>query len=155
MAEELWIKIEADQTPTIIATGGEENLTLKDMQGAVGGLIEYCTFGHNVQFPVPQTNGAGFVMATVLDVIANEEGRLVAEPEINPIGTYCAFGIPIFEAPYMIVGDVLIHVKIEDDAQRCTANDIIKLIMGMTEPQTSHMMPNPALYEADYGVDEQ
>ena len=158
MTAEYWIKINTDCTPTIIAEGGEDAIGLKEMQGAVGGLIEYCTFGRNVQLPVPHPKEGRMVMATVIDCIAHEEGRLVAEPKVNPIGTYAAFGQSITEAPYAIVGDVLVHVRIADDAPSATPMQLVELIMGdniVRSPTDSHMMPHMGADEADYGVEEE
>lgn len=149
---EIWIKISTEQRPTLIAEGGEESLTLAQKQDAVGGLIEYCTFGRNVQLPIPNPSGEGFIFATVLDVIANEEGRLKAEPQQNAIGTYCAFGVPIFEAPYMIVGDVLVHVRVDEYPEVATQSDILGLVMGI-DAMRSHMMPSLVLDEADYDME--
>tara|TARA_R100000231_G_scaffold34814_2_gene30755 strand:+ start:3113 stop:3592 length:480 start_codon:yes stop_codon:yes gene_type:complete len=156
---ELWIKIEANSRPTIIAEGGEENLTLKDMQGAVGGLIEYCTFGRNVKLPVPNINGGGFidggglVMAEIIDVIAHEEGRIYGE-EPNLIGTYAAFGVPAKDAPYPIVGNVLVHVRIPEEPQPTTIEEMLLLVMGIK--QVSHMVfPSGACDDANYEMKEE
>lgn len=153
MSKKLWIKISTDQRPTILGEGGDGALTLEQMQEAVGGLIEYCTFGRNVQLPVPNPSGEGLVFATVLDVVANEEGRLVADPQQNAIGTYCAFGQSIFEAPYLIVGDVLVNVRIDDNPEVASQEDIVRLIMGV-DALRSHMMPSLSLEEADYDMEE-
>ena len=150
---ELWIKIETDSRPTIIAKGGEENLTLKDMQGAVGGLIEYCTFGRNVKLPVPSINGGGLVMGEIIDVIAHEEGRIYGE-EPNLIGTYAAFGVPAQEAPYPIVGNVLVHVRIPEEPQPTTIDEMLLLVMGIK--QVSHMVfPSGASDDANYEMKEE
>jgi len=154
MSRKLWIKISTQQRPTILAEGGEGALCLEQMQEAVGGLIEYCTFGRNVQLPVPNPKGDGMVFATVVDVVAHEEGRLVAEPRGNAIGTYCAFGMPIHEAPYQIVGDVLVNVRIDDNPEVASQEDIVRLVMGI-DALRSHMMPSLSLAEADYGVEEE
>jgi len=157
MTTEYWIKIETNCTPTIIAKGGEDAIGLKEMQGAVGGLIEYCTFGRNVQLPVPHPTEKRMVLGTVIDCIANEEGRIYGF-DANPIGTYAAFGQPITEAPYAIVGDVLVHVRIADDAQTATPQQMLEMILGvktMRSPKDSHMMPNMGADEADYGVEEE
>ena len=147
---ELWIKIEASSRPTIIAEGGEENLTLKDMQGAVGGLIEYCTFGRNVKLPVPDNKKGGLVMAEVIDVIAHEEGRIYGEAP-NAVGTYAAFGVPATQAPYAIVGDVLVHVRIPKDAPKTNIDTMLEMVMGIKK--SSHMILSSLnSEEADYEI---
>ncbi len=148
----LWIKISTEQRPTILAEGGDGALSLEQMQEAVGGLIEYCTFGRNVKLPVPNPSGEGLVFATILDVVAHEEGRLVGDPQQNAIGTYCAFGMPIYEAPYMIVGDILVNVRIDENPEVASQEDIVRLIMG-EEALRSHMLPSLHLIEADYEMD--
>ena len=151
MSRKLWMKIDTEQKPTILAEGGNDALSLAQKQEAVGGLIEYCTFGRNVQMPVPFEGR--LVMANIIDVIANEEGRLVAEPKQNAIGTYCAFGQSVFEAPYSIVGDVLVHLRIDDDAPQATQEDIIRMVMGEQAMRT-HMIHSLALEEADYDMED-
>lgn len=151
MSRKLWMKIDTNQTPTILAEGGNDALSLSEKQEAVGGLIEYCTFGRNVQMPVPFEGR--LLMATIIDVIANEEGRLVAEPQQNAIGTYCAFGQSVFEAPYSIVGDVLVHIRIDDDAPDATQEDIIRMVMGEQAMRT-HMIHSLILEEADYEMED-
>ena len=148
MTTEYWIKIDPDAQPQVLATGGEEAMNLQAMQNAVGGLIEYCTFAQNVELPVPH-NGR-MVLGEVLDVIANEEGRLVNNPIPNAIGTYCAFGMPAPEAPYAIVGAVLVHVRVADDAQEANMEKLLEMVLGIKVAQSM----TQDLQEADYGVDE-
>tara|TARA_R110000737_G_scaffold351418_2_gene393628 strand:- start:705 stop:1157 length:453 start_codon:yes stop_codon:yes gene_type:complete len=146
---EVWMSIDPSQNPTLHAEGGEDAMTLDEKQAAVGGLIEYCTFAENVQLPVP--TDAGMRMATVLNVIANEEGRLM-NLETNQIGTYAAFGVPIGEAPFLILGNVLLHVRIDEDAALVTPQTLMQTVMGI---RRSHMIPSLSLAEADYTLGDE
>lgn len=147
MNTELWIKIDPQAHPQVLATGGEEALNLKQMQEAVGGLIEYCTFNKATQLPVP--HDGRMVMGEVIDVIANEEGRIYGM-QPNAIATYCAFGMPAHEAPYPIVGAVLVHVRIKDDAEEVSMDEMIRMVLGaeVADALTTE------LEVADYGGDE-
>lgn len=147
---EYWIKIETNSRPTLIAEGGEESLTLKDMQGAVGGLIEYCTFGRNVKLPIPSKEG-GLIMAEVIDVIANEEGR-IHRLKPNMVGTYAAFGVPAQKAPYAIVGDVLVHVRIPEEPQEASIDLMLELVMGIKRSKPHMMFTSLNSQEADYEI---
>lgn len=148
MTTEYWIKIDPEAPPQVLATGGEEALNLTQMQEAVGGLIEYCTFAQGTELPVPH-NG-DMVMGKIVDVIANEEGRIYGMPP-NAIGTYCAFGMPAHQAPYPIVGAVLVHVRVDDDAKKGVRMEkLIEMVLGIETAQAL----TQELQEADYGVDE-
>lgn len=149
---EYWIKIETNSKPTIIAKkeNGKGEPSLKDMQGAVGGLIEYCTFGRNVKLPIPSEDNTGLIMAEIIDVIAHEEGRIYGE-EPNLIGTYAAFGVPAQEAPYSIVGDVIVHVRIPQTPEKCSVDRMLEMVMGIKK--VSHMIfPSVASKDADYEI---
>lgn len=145
---ELWIRIDPEAQPSLIAQ--DRDLTLTEMQEAVGGLIEYCTFGRNVKLPVPSPQGGAMVWGEVIDVIAHEEGRLVNNPLPNAVATYAAFGQSIADAPYSIVGAVLVHVRIPDGAQEATMQELLSLILGAEVAQAM----TDALEEANYGDDE-
>ena len=147
MTAELWIKIDPQAHPQVLATGGEEALNLEQKQEAVGGLIEYCTFSKGTQLPVPYDGR--MVMGTVLDVIANEEGRIYGM-QPNAIATYCAFGMPAHEAPYPIVGAVLVHVRVNDAQEEVGMGEMIRMVLGaeVADALTTE------LEEADYGGDE-
>ena len=149
---ELWIKIETNSRPTIIAKkeNGKGEPSLKDMQGAVGGLIEYCTFGRNVKLPIPAEDNSGLIMAEIIDVIAHEEGRIYGE-EPNFIGTYAAFGVPASQAPYLIVGDVLVHVRIPAEPQKTNIQEMMQMCLGVNP--VSHMIfPSANCADADYEI---
>lgn len=144
---ELWIKITPTMQPTIVAEGGEDDITLEQMQEAVGGYIEYCTFAPNTPFPVPNKDG-NMVIGSVINVVANEEGALMGL-KANTLGTYAANGT--LETTRVIVGDVLVHVRIGEDAEVVDKGAIIRLIHG--KAHITHMMPSH-LEEADYGEEE-
>lgn len=151
MSMNLWIRIDEAGRPSVVSM--EKEPSLEQMQEAVGGLIEYCTFGKNVQLPVPHPETGKMVLADVIDVIAHEEGRLVAEPIRNALGTYAAFGRPISEAPYSIVGAVIVHFRITDDAQETSQAELMNRVLGVRINE-SHMMPSMHLDEADYTMKE-
>ena len=151
MSMNLWIRIDETGRPSVVSIEEEPNLA--QMQEAVGGLIEYCTFGKNVQLPVPHPETGKMVLADVVDVIANEEGRLVAQPMNNALGTYAAWGKPISEAPYAIVGVVIVHFRIADDAQETTQDELVRRVLGVRVHE-SHMMPSMHLDEADYTMED-
>ena len=140
------MRIDTRQQPHFIAEGGEDAITLEQMQEAVGGYIEYATFAQDVDLPIPTHEGLR--MAKVLQVIANEEGLMMGLKS-NAIGTYCAFGVPIPQAPQMIVGDVLVQVRLDEDAREVSPTELMSLLNG-EQAHDSHMMPSPQLHEADY-----
>ena len=97
--------------------------------------------------PVPYDGR--MVMGTVLDVIANEEGRIYGM-QPNPIATYCAFGMPAPQAPYPIVGAVLVHVRVNDAHEEVGMVDMLRMVLGAEVADAI----TTELEEADYGGDE-
>ncbi len=100
----------------------EDDLTLAQMQGMVGdsrdpeytSLIEYCPVVEGAQFPVNDPITGEVRMAWVRDVIADEEGRLRENTcKANVLATYAVFqAVPPY-APFWIVGDVIIKLRMK------------------------------------------
>ena len=100
----------------------EDDLSLAQMQGMVGdsrdpeytSLIEYCPVVEGAEFPANDPITGEARMAWVRDVIADEEGRLrenTATP--NVLATYAVFQCVPPHAPFWIVGDVIIKLRMK------------------------------------------
>ena len=100
----------------------EDEPTLAQKQEAVGGLIEYAPVMHHEPMPFP-TRSDGVRFAQVQNVIAHEEGRLVADPQPNILATTACFG-NAFTAPYPIVGDCIIHVRYDPEGEGATKEEV-------------------------------
>ena len=71
----IWLTVQPDGSSAILHRG-EDEPTLAQMQGAVGGLIQYAHVPEGATMPLPVARGKA-VMAELLDVIVNEEGLLL------------------------------------------------------------------------------
>jgi len=100
----------------------EDDLTLAQMQGMVGdsrdpeytNLIEYCPVVEGAEFPVNDPITGEVRMAWVRDVIADEEGRLRENTcKANVLATYAVFQCVPPRAPFWIVGDVIIKLRMK------------------------------------------
>jgi len=118
--KDLWILFNTESP--IPSQFWEDEPTLAQKQKAVGGLIEYAPVTHNEPIPMP-TLSDGVRFAQIVDVIAHEEGRLVAEPQPNILATTACFG-NAFTAPYPIVGDCIIHVRYDPEQDDATQEEV-------------------------------
>ena len=107
---QIWIEM----TETLEITQVHETKpTLSQLQKAVGGLIEYCPV-QKVGQKIPVPFAGRMVLAEPVDVIANEEGRLM-DMNMHLLASYATWGVPIPAMPYMIVGPCVLHVRFDEN----------------------------------------
>lgn len=110
--------------------------TLREMQKAVGGLIEYAPVKKGATMPIPCGSNMSRV-SQVKEVIVDEEGLLKGYGE-NAVSSYAMHNVPINEADKftpVLVGPAIIHVTMSADDKKITFEEFMSLVSG-SEPNT-------------------
>tara|TARA_R100001510_G_C7653860_1_gene212346 strand:+ start:156 stop:620 length:465 start_codon:yes stop_codon:yes gene_type:complete len=109
----------------------DDDMSLSQMQEAVGGLIEYVPrVPEDAWMPV---NHEGRILrAKVVEVIVNEEGRLMRQPP-NHIATLAAFGEirylhAVMQGPdHLLVGRAIIVCEVDPEADEVTFDEFLQV----------------------------
>jgi hypothetical protein len=121
---------------TIDEEGHVQNITDKEMfleekQEAVGGLIEFVPdIPEDAWMPV--NHEGRIIRARVVEVIVNEEGRLMGQPP-NHIASLAAYGEArylhaIMQGPHrLLVGRAIICCEVDPDADEVTFEEFLQV----------------------------
>ena len=109
----------------------EERMSLEQMQEAVGGLIEYVpSIPEEAWMPV--NHEGRIIRGKVVEVIVNEEGRLMRLPP-NHISTLAAYGETrylhaVTQGPgRLLVGRAIIVCEVDPDADEGTFDEFMQV----------------------------
>ena len=109
----------------------EEDMSLSEMQEAVGGLIEYVPRIPEEAW-MPVNHEGRIIRGKVVEVIVNEEGRLMRLPP-NHISTLAAYGEArylhaVTQGPgHLLVGRAIIVCEVDPDADEVTFEEFLQV----------------------------
>ena len=123
---DLWVVINEEGIATHAL---KSKPSLEEMQGFVGGLIEYAPVVEGATAPLP-INMNEAKLSQVVSVIVDEEGLLKGKTP-NTIATYAAWNEPFnAESKPPLVGCAIVHFKVSEDDKRVSYEEMLRIVSG-------------------------